>query len=485
MPVWAEMSFQEKVIVETKACICWGVTKITVSNFFYLTFSRFVASIENGYIWEDGPNSFQPNAPILRLAKDLDMLDELVLSDPSDPRYIYYDNKLQALPMSVTDIFTSDLLTTAGKAKAVAGAMGFVSPKQKDKEETIKEFVCRHLGEEVFERVVDPFISGVYAGDPDRLSIKAAMRKIHILEESGWTPGLVEGALWSYLFNSTSNSDTAEFQKGLPKIPSGSLGSFKQGMESLLRRIQRYLGPATVKTSHKLLNLERDGKEWISNFATPEGEKSIRSKSVLLAMPAFAVADILSKKSSGSGKDALIPEAELLNKIVYPSVTSVTLAYPNNAFKRELKGFGHLIPRSMQIRTLGSIWASSLFPGRAPDGFSIVRSFIGGALDPLAAQMTSAQVVEQVHSDLKKIILKDYAPAPIVLSVATWDKAIPQYDRGHDEIIDVVDRAVASNAPGLFLGGNFKGGISVGDCIVNGVAAADRIGGYLMRAKQL
>lgn len=148
-----------------------------------------------------------------------------------------------------------------------------------------------------------------------------------------------------------------------------------------------------------------------------------------------------------------------------------------------MKGFGHLIPRSEEIRTLGSIWASSLFPGRAPDGYHIVRSFVGGTLDPFAAELSSAELVQQVHSDLKKIVLKDYAPAPIVLGVATWNKAIPQYERGHDEIIDIVDRAVASKAPGLFLGGNFKEGISVPDCVKNGAMAADKISSYLMQNK--
>lgn len=162
----------------------------------------FATKIENGFKWEEGPNSFQPTNEILKLAKDLDMLEDLVLSDPSDPRYIYYDNKLQALPMSVQELITSNLLSCAGKGKAVAGAMGFVSPKPKDKEESIKEFACRHLGllhmiidgccywifltrnpsvttgQEVFERVVDPFVSGIYAGDPDSLSMKAALGKV-------------------------------------------------------------------------------------------------------------------------------------------------------------------------------------------------------------------------------------------------------------------------------------------------------------------
>lgn len=175
--------------------------------------------VENGFLWEEGPNSFQPNNHILKLAKDLDMLDDIVLSDPSAPRYIYYDNKLQALPMNVPDMLTSELLSYSGKASAFAGAIGFVSPKPKNKEESIKEFVTRHLGrfecllcilcfwsrihmnvslyvvlnlrfyvytmtahvivgDEVFERVVDPFVSGIYAGDPELLSMKSALGKV-------------------------------------------------------------------------------------------------------------------------------------------------------------------------------------------------------------------------------------------------------------------------------------------------------------------
>lgn len=97
-------------------------------------------------MWEEGPNSFQPTTDILKLAKDLNMLDDIVLSDPAAPRFIYYDHKLQALPMSVSEMLQSELLTAAGKLKAFVGAMGYVSPKPLGKEETIKEFVTRHLG---------------------------------------------------------------------------------------------------------------------------------------------------------------------------------------------------------------------------------------------------------------------------------------------------------------------------------------------------
>ncbi|CAM9111004.1 unnamed protein product, partial [Ectocarpus fasciculatus] len=345
---------------------------------------NIISKSENGFKWEEGPNSFQPTNEILKLAKDLDMLEDLVLSDPSDPRYIYYDNKLQALPMSVQELITSNLLSCAGKGKAVAGAMGFVSPKPKDKEESIKEFACRHLGQEVFERVVDPFVSGIYAGDPDSLSMKAALGKIQVLEDSGLTSSLVEGAIASFLKNVTSTSDEKDAPNGLPKVPSGSLGTFKNGMGSVLKKvstIQRYLGPTTVKQSHELVNLQKDGADWVSSFDTPTGEKTFRSKSVLLSMPAYAAAKVLSKARDGSA--GVVPEAEILNSIRYPGVVSVTLAYPSNAFKvSKLKGFGHLIPRSMHIRTLGTIWTSSLFPGQAPDGYSTVRSFIGGASDP-------------------------------------------------------------------------------------------------------
>eukprot|EP01032_Pedospumella_encystans_P013027 gene13027-15025_t len=142
-------------------------------------------------------------------------------------------------------------------------------------------------------------------------------------------------------------------------------------------------------------------------------------------------------------------------------------------------GFGHLIPRAMKIRTLGTIWASSLFPeGRAPANFTVLTSFIGGAQDPGVLSLTNDELVAQVHKDTVQALLTPDAPLPKVLSVKMWARAIPQYNLGHRELLARLDAGLKST-PGLYLGGNYKTGVSIGDCIQFGIDAASKVQEYV------
>lgn len=138
---------------------------------------------DGGYQWEEGPNSFQPSDAVLRAAVDAGVADRLVLGDPKAPRYVYWGGRLRATP-SGPDVLTFDLLSLWGKLRAGLGAAGFKAPLP-EREESVKEFVTRNLGEEVFQRLIEPFCSGVYAGDPAKLSMKAAFGKVYDLEKGG------------------------------------------------------------------------------------------------------------------------------------------------------------------------------------------------------------------------------------------------------------------------------------------------------------
>eukprot|EP01032_Pedospumella_encystans_P024553 gene24553-27767_t len=305
----------------------------------------------DGFQWEEGPNSFQPSDHILRFAKDLGLIEELILANASLPRFVYWDNQLIALPASLGELCSLKLLGFWAKLRLGFGLLGFIKRKPQ-KEETLKEFAVRHFGKQVFERVIDPFVSGVYAGDPAKLSAKAALGKMANLEDVGFGRGILTGAFARFkqirqerLAKGTQNMD-------LPRVPRGSLGSFKKGMQSVPIKIEEALGDK-LKLSHKLVNVTKVGNLWASTFETPNGTKTILSKALMVTAPAYVAADILGNPAAAADSadrtSAVLPAAAELSTINYPPVAAVTLAYPTAAFKMKPVGFGHLIPRAMKI----------------------------------------------------------------------------------------------------------------------------------------
>lgn len=421
---------------------------------------------ENGYTWEEGPNTFQPAAHIMRLAVDLGLKEDIVLADSTLPRFVYWDEKLFALPLGPKDIPTFKLLSLPGMIRAGLGAFGLILPSSK-KEESVKDFVTRHLGKEVFERMIDPFVSGVYAGDPSKLSVSAAFKKIYALQELGGTQGIFEGAL---IRIGQKKREAKPLDDDLPTWKGGALGSFRKGLCMLPEAVAERLGDR-LRLEWRLDALQKtdDGK-YSATYETPDGPRTIIAKTVAITAPANASAHIL--------KD-IAPGAQRLKEIYYPTVWSVTLAYPKSEFKEPLKGFGNLIPRSIGTRTLGTIWSSCLFPGRAPEGMELLLSYIGGAQDLDIKDLSEEEVVKAVDGDIKKILMKDGTEVkPVVVGTRRWERAIPQYNIGYWEILKEATESVAE-CPGIFLGGNYTSGVAFGDCVLWGTDTAPKIGAYV------
>ncbi|EFN56562.1 hypothetical protein CHLNCDRAFT_57492 [Chlorella variabilis] len=215
-----------------------------------------VSNKEEGLLWEEGPNSFQPNDSILQAAVDAGVADQLVLGDPTAPRFVYWDKKLRPTP-SGPDALTFDLMSIVGKIRAGLGALGFKAPMP-DYEESVEQYVRRNLGAEVFERLIEPFCSGVYAGDPKKLSMKAAFGKVYDLEKKG---GSIVGGVIKLIQERRANPPPPR-SPALPPKPAGqTVGSFRSGLRTLPDAMAARLGDA-VRTSWQLKELSKEGEAY-------------------------------------------------------------------------------------------------------------------------------------------------------------------------------------------------------------------------------
>lgn len=428
---------------------------------------------DQGYLWEEGPNSFQPAPELLRLAVDVGLKEQLVLANGKLPRFVFLKGKLNALPMSPPAAIASQILDWGSKIRLALGAIGFARPAMAG-EESVAQFFTRLLGRKAVDRLVAPFISGVYAGDPHRLSAKAAFSKIYRLEER--YGGLIAGALLSSKERKAQKLQAAQ-SSDLPKVKAGELGSFREGIKMLPEAIAAKLRErgTAIKQQWMLRSLsqqeDQQGKFYQACFDTPTGAEVITARSVVLSTPAYVSAKIL--------ENYLPIASQALAKIFYPTVACVVLAYPKNELVSDMQGFGNLVPRTEGIRTLGTIWTSSLFAGRAPAGWQLLLNFIGGTLDPALAKLSEAEIIQAVHQDLQKTLLRPNSQVqPKAIAVHVWDQAIPQYEIGHLDRLAAVE-AELQKSPGLYVSANFIGGVALGDCIKRSMQESAKIDQFL------
>ena len=435
-----------------------------------------LADDTQGYLWEEGPNSFQPNDFMLKAAVDSGCDKDLVFGDPTAPRFVYWEGKLRPTPSGL-DALTFDLMSIPGKIRAGLGAFGLVKDPMPSYEESVEQFVKRNLGDEAYYRLIDPFCSGVYAGDPSKLSMKAAFGKVYDLEKKG---GSIFGGVLK-LFSEKRANPPPPRDPRLPSKPKGqTVGSFRRGLQTLPLAIAEKLGSDTIRTSWKLTRIAKEGEMYSLSYETPEGEQTVKTKSVALTVPAYVAADLI--------KDAVPSAAEKLKSLDYPPVAAVTLSYPKEAIRSDrldaegnLPGFGQLHPRTQGIVTLGTIYSSSLFPGRAPGGQILLLCYFGGALNRKVTEMSDDEIIAQVDTDLRKMLLKTDAPAPKKIALRVWPKAIPQFNVGHLDIVEGAQEALnKSGWDGVVLGGNYVSGVALGKCVEYGYEGANKVAKLLV-----
>jgi oxygen-dependent protoporphyrinogen oxidase len=399
-----------------------------------------------GFLCEAGPNGFQRTPELEALTAQAGLQHRLLVADARLPRYVWWEGRLRPVPLTPGQFLFSDLLSWAGKW----GVLRELAVPRMDeaREETVSEFFYRRFGEEMLNRLVDPFVSGVYAGDPGQLSAEATLGRLVALER---TSGSVLRGLLA---------------KRSPVAPDG-LCTFVDGLGELPEALALRLGRRLWLES-PLLRLECPDGLWQAQLRHRGQQVCLLARSVLLSTPAFAAAEVVSHF------DAQMARA--LSSIFYPPVAVVSLAYTADQIPQPLEGFGHLIPRSQSLRSLGSIWNCSLFAHRAPSGWRQFTCFVGGTTDTASAGLSDAELEMLVHRDLQTVLGVQGKPRP--LSTARWQRAIPQYALGHEAKRTRLLSRLA-DWPGLFLSGSYFGGVSLGSCVREAFVRSGEIERYL------
>jgi len=413
-----------------------------------------VGTVEkDGLLLESGPQSFQGTASLLDLIRQLGIEGELLTADPRAPRYVLLRGKLVEIPMSPGALLSSSLLGLGSRWRIASEPFRITRPP--DADESVADFVRRKFGHEILEYLVAPFVSGVYAGDPEKLSLRAAF------------PTLAE---WEREYGSVLRGAIKSRPPKGQRTGPPPLCSFRRGVSTLTRTLAEKLSthlstrtpvstiiPATAPDRGYEISIVRAGRE-----------ETIQVRAVILSTPAYTASRLLSAVSS--------PLAHTLSGIAYAPVAVVAAEYYAQQVGNSVQGFGFLVPRTQKLHTLGTVWNSSLFPGRAREGRVAMTSFAGGSTDPDIVALPENQIAAIVNEENARVLKISGPP----LSSAVWrhPKALPQYSLGHVYAVESIRDAERAH-PGLFFAANYLEGPSLGKCVDVGNQTADAVREYV------
>lgn len=417
-------------------------------------FGGCIGSVSSGpYLADMGPQTFQLTPSLRELVADLALDNEFVPAPRDLKRYIFRHGRLMAVPLSPLQFLASPLVSLGAKMRILREPFVRAAPPGDD--ESIASFVRRRAGDELLDALVEPFVSGVYAGDPERLSIRSAFPAIAELER---THGSVMRGFLARRYERRSTRAKLE-ENSTPGLSNerrspGLLrpGGFVRGNQTLVDALLKTLGRHAYASAHVTALRQRGAFFMLECEGLPE--KKVEAEHIILATSAAQAGDLVEPLEPGAAED--------LRAIESPPLAQVVLAYPKAAIRVPLDGFGFLACRGEGVRLLGAVWNSTLFPRRCPPGEALMTAFLGGATDLGIAQCSDEEVARFAHRDLERIMRVSHPPH--VVAGFRWSNAIPQYSLGHEQRVARI-RAAINRIPNLSLVGNFLSGVSVSDCI--------------------
>lgn len=394
----------------------------------------------DGYTIEQGPNSLLKSPRLVELVKLLKLEDKvLAASESAKKRYVLADGRFEAMgPKSIVNGYFS--------FKTILGLIRepFVRSKSPERE-SVAEFVSRRIGPEFLDRAIDPFVSGVYAGDPENLSMRSAFPRLYEMERD-----------YGSLIVATIRRRKEKVDPDFPRT-----FSFRGGLKTLITALAAEIGDS-VKVSSPVYGIDDIGD---GRFSV-EGEEF---DAVVISTPSYIAAKLIESRDKELDK--------LLSEINYPQLAVVILGFKSDSIAAKLDGFGFLIASKENRPILGTLYHSAVFPERSPDGHQLLVTFVGGVrsgdtLDARSDDDLKATVTDQLRE------LLGVRDEPDFVHIKRWKKSIPQYRVGYEDVTKACGDFEENNR-GLYFCSNFYRGISMGDCVKNAFDTARKIEQYL------
>lgn len=403
----------------------------------------------DGYMVDHAANCLLNYLPeVNTLCETVGVRDEKVYrSETARRRYLLKGGRPVYFPQSPFEFISTDLWSMKGKARLIAEP--FIRRSGSGMDETVSQFITRRLGHETLEQVIEPFIGGSYAGNPSQLCARSTFPVLYEIERR--YRSLTVGALIKRLKGQKSNCPTHLF-------------SFRNGMETLPRAIRQYLGDRFT-TGARVVEIEQKKDKTWDIIAEQDGKSVVHR----------ANAVVIATRSMEAGR--LISSIDPLSSCMLERLEYSPLAVVYTGFKREdvghpLDGIGCMVPSKERLSILGTLWNSTLFGRRAPEGRVALTNYLGGRRCPDMIDKTDEEILSITLADLEKIM--GIHSSPEFVRILRYSGAIPQYVIGHQELLKTVE-GLSDRTPGLYIAGNYLRGISVRDCISYGSRLARRI----------
>lgn len=418
---------------------------------------RIVTHRNDGFVVEGAPDSFLTQKPwALELARDLGLEDRLIGISSTEPARILVRGQLRPIPSGMSllvpsrlgPFLRSSILSWPGKLRVLFEAL--VPPRRGAADESLASFVRRRLGREMLDVFGEPLLAGVHAADPERLSVQSTFPRFPEMERASGS-----------LLRATWEARRAQARSGkAPEKPRSPFVSFRDGMAELTDALAARLQGDLV-SGRRVVGVRRDGAEGAYAVALDDGT-TIPADAVVLAIPAYAAADLLATVNSEL--------AGRLREIRYVSTATVSLGFRDADVAMPLRSSGFVIARSENRRITACTWSSSKFPHRAPAHHVLLRAFVGDAHDESALPLDDPTLTCLVRDELR--LLMGITAEPVLVDIFRWPRAMPQYDVGHLERVAALEKALP---PGVFLVGNAYRGIGIPDCVLGARRTADAI----------